>query len=97
MVFRLAAAFRCSREAGAIDQLNEHAVRGTRMKERHKTINSLARRAIDKLDAVRGQANERGGEIVDDEAKVVKRRATAFGDEAGHAGLRVGRLEKLDA
>ena len=84
MVFRLAATFRCSREAGAIDELYEHAVSGAWMKERHETLDAAARRVIDKLDALVRQAHERASKIVDDEAEMVQRRASALGDEARH-------------
>lgn len=97
MVFGLAAAFPCSREAGAIDELNKHAVRGTWMQERNETFDAPARRRVHKLDALRGQANERARKVIDDETEMVQRGATALGDEPRHARLRVGRLEQLDA
>src|SRR5687768_11403849 len=71
MVFGLAATFRCSREAGAIDELNEHAVRRARMKERHETLDAAARCVIDQLHALVRQADERPREIVDDKAEMV--------------------------
>ena len=84
MVFGLAATFRCSREAGAIDELDKHTISSAWMKEGHETFDSAARRVIDKLDALVRQAHERASKIVDDEAKMVQRRATALGDEARH-------------
>ena len=84
MVFGLAATFWCSREAGAIDELDQHAVSGAWMKEGHETLDPAARRVIDKLDALVRQAHERASKIVDDEAEMVERRAAAFGDEARH-------------
>src|SRR5687768_745271 len=88
MVFGLAVTFRCSREAGTIDELDEHAISGAWMKEGHKTFDPAARRVIDKLDALVRQAHERASEIVDDEAEMVQRRAATLGDEARHPRLR---------
>ena len=80
MVFGLAATFRCSREAGAIDELNEHAVRGAGMKERDQTLDPAARRVIDELDVLVRQAHERAREIVHDEAEMVQRGPATLGD-----------------
>src|SRR3990170_370194 len=85
MVFRLAATFRSSREAGAIDELYEHAISGTWMEERDETFDAAARSVVDKLDALVRQAHERASKIVDDEAEMVQRRAAALGDEARDA------------
>jgi hypothetical protein len=84
MVFGLAATFRCSREAGAIDELDQHATRGAWMKERHEALDPATRRVIHKLDALVSQAHERASKIVDDEAEMVQRRAAALRDEARH-------------
>src|SRR2546427_5669083 len=46
-------------QAGAIDELDEHAVRGVRMKERDQTLDTAARFAIDELDALGRKADER--------------------------------------
>ena len=85
MVFGLAATFRCSREAGAIDELDKDTVSGTWMKEGHETLDTAARRVIHKLDALVRQAHERASEVVDDEAEMVKRRAAALGHETRHS------------
>src|SRR5688572_19216217 len=58
MVFGLAASFWCSREAGAIDELDKHTVSRAWMKEGHETFDTTARRAIDKLDALVRQTHE---------------------------------------
>src|SRR5712692_1211228 len=67
------------------------------MQERHETIDAPARCAIDELDALGRKADERPREVVDDEAEVMQGRAAALGDEASNTGLRIGRLEQLDA
>ena len=82
MVFGLAATFRSSREAGAIDELYEDAVRRAWMKEGHEAFDTATRRVIDKLDALVRQTHERAGEIVNDEAEMVQGRAATLGDEA---------------
>src|SRR6266545_3681974 len=84
-------------QAGAIDELDEHAVRGTRMKERHQTLDAAARRVVDELDALFRQTGKRAREVIDDEAEMVQGRAPTLRHEASDTGLRVGRLEQLDA
>src|SRR5260221_7721296 len=85
-----------SLQAGAIDELDEHAARGPRVQERDVALRSASRRMVDELDALRLERAERGREIVDHVAEVMERRLPALGEEARDAGLRVGRLDELD-
>src|SRR6267143_5784604 len=80
----------------ALEELDKHATGGTRVKKSHLPFRALARRAVDELDAGRGQAIERGHQVGDLETQVVHRGAPPLGQEARHARLRVGRLEQLD-
>ena len=80
-----------------LDELDEHAVRGSRMEERHKAVHTLAWRAIDELDSLVRKAGERAREIAHLEAQVMHRRPPALGNEARHTRSRVGGLEQLDA
>src|SRR5260221_315744 len=85
-----------SLQAGAIDELDEHAARGPRVQERDVALRSASRRMVDELDALRLERAERGREIVDDVAEVMERRLPALGEEARDPGLRVRRLDELD-
>ena len=97
MVFGLVVGSVCSGQADAIDQLNEHTAGDARMKESHESFDAAARRVIDQLDALRGQASERARKVIDDEANVMERGAAALRYEASDTGLRIDRLQELDA
>src|SRR2546425_2856510 len=77
-------------ERRSIDELHQHAVRGARMKERHHSLDTLSRHAVDELDAGARQAIERALQVVDDEADVVQRGSAPLRDEPTHAGGRIG-------
>src|SRR5258705_1499478 len=81
----------------AIDQFHEHTVRRARVKECDETFDATTRRVINELDTLAREANERAREVIDDEAEVVQRGPSALGHEARDAGVRISRLEQLDA
>ena len=61
-----------SREARAIDQLDEHAARRARMEEGDIALCAPSRLAIDQLHPPLRQRAEGRPEIVNDEAEVVQ-------------------------
>src|SRR5258706_9020037 len=81
--------------AGRLDQLDQHAVAGARVKERHRALRPAPWGAVDELDALDPQAGELFREVADLEADVVEALAGLF-QEAGHPGRVVGRLDELD-
>src|SRR5229473_1211348 len=84
-------------EAGAIDELDEHAARGPRMEERDVALRAAPRHVVDQLDAALREGGEGRGQVVDDVAEVMERRLPALGEEARDPRLRVSRLDELDA
>ena len=67
------------------------------MQERNESFDTAPRCVIDQLDSLGRQPRERASEIIDDETEMVQRRAAPVGDEARNTGLRIDRLEELDA
>src|SRR5438128_11997889 len=86
-----------SAQGGAIDELDEHAAGGARVQERDIALGAVARLAVDQLDAALREPREGGTQVVDDVAQVMERALAPLGEEARDAGLRVGRLDELDA
>ena len=83
------------RSAGRLDQLDEHAVAGSRVDERDRSFGTAARRRIDQLQPGDLEAEQRLGEVRDLEADVVEALALR-GQEARDAGRLVGRLDQFD-
>jgi hypothetical protein len=83
------------RATGRLDELDQNAVARAWVDEGYRTVRSSARRGIDQLEALGGQAIEGGGEVLDLEADVVEP-LPLQGEEARDAGRLVGRLDELD-
>src|SRR5439155_26057324 len=81
----------------ALEELDEDATRGARMKEGDHALRAAPRCLVDELDPLRGEASERSRKIGDLEADVMHRRAPALGEESRDTRLGVRRLEQLDA
>ena len=83
------------RTAGRLDQLDEHAVAGSRVDERDRSFGPAARRGIDQLETGDLEAKQRLGEVGDLEADVMEALALRR-EKARHPGRIVGRLDELD-
>src|SRR4051812_8412191 len=83
------------RSAGGLDQLHEHAVARTRVDEGDRSFRPAARSAVDQLESVQLETQERLREVRDLEADVVEALALAR-EKAGDAGRVVRRLDELD-
>ena len=70
---------------GTLEQLDQYATARARMEECDQAVNTAARCAIDQLYPGRDQTLEGSGEVVDLEAEVMHRRASAVGEEASDA------------
>ena len=68
---------RPGRAAGRLDELDEHAVARPRVDERDRSLGAAARRAVDQLEAVDLEPEQRLGEVRDLEADVVEALALA--------------------